>query len=187
MNRNALVPSLALLVWAAPALGQEPPEVEIPEVDPLPADVSTIDGIVTAFYEVISGPAGAPRDWGRDATLYLPGITFTPATVDAGTGAPRARTVAKEAWIRAADPWLVEHGFVEREIGRSVTRFGNVAHVWSAYAWESGDGETGRGVNGLHLYWDGERWWITHATWDDERAENPIPEAWIGDGAAGGP
>lgn len=176
MTRPLAALAPALLVAAAPALAQE---VEIPEVDPRPEDVATIDGIVTAFYEVISGPAGEPRDWARDATLYKPGITFTPVSVHPETGEPSASTIPKSQFIEQTDAWMVEHGFVEREIGRKVTRYGHVAHVWSAYEWETPDGETGRGVNGIHLFRDGERWWITHATWDRERPGNPIPEEWL--------
>ena len=43
-------------------------------------------------------------------------------------------------------------------------------------------GDTGRGINGLHLVHDGERWWITHATWDNETAERPIPAEYLPDG-----
>ncbi len=183
MIRTSFFVSLAAVcLFGLPALAQDAPPVEDLDVEPRPEDVSTIDGIVRAFYEVISGPPGQAREWGRDATLYLPGITFTPASVDPETGAPRARTIPKQEFIRDSDAWLVEHGFVEREIGRTMTRFGNVAHVWSAYEWETAGGETGRGVNGIHLFHDGDRWWITHATWDSEREGNPIPPEWI-DGA----
>lgn len=183
MIRSPFVVSLAAVcLLGLPALAQEAGPVEDPDVEPRPEDVSTVDGIVRAFYEVISGPPGQARDWARDATLYLPGVTFTPASVDAESGEPRARTIPKKAFIRGSDARLVEHGFVEREIGRSMTRFGNVAHVWSAYEWEAADGQSGRGVNGIHLFHDGDRWWITHATWDDEREGNPIPPEWI-DGA----
>jgi len=41
-----------------------------------PTDVATIEAIVRASYEVISGPAGTPRQWRRDSTLYGPGATF---------------------------------------------------------------------------------------------------------------
>ena len=178
MVRSLSTGLLAFVLAATPAFGQQPnerPEMEIPDVPPRPDDVTTIDGIVRAFYEVISGPPGEPRDWARDATLYLPGITFTPASLDPETGEPRARTISKNAFIRDVDAWMVEQGFVEREIGRTTSRFGNVAHVWSAYEWDTAEGESGRGVNGLHLFWDGERWWITHATWDAERPDDPIP------------
>lgn len=165
--KTALPLSLLLVLLVPTALdAQEAAEART-------ADVASIDGIVTAFYEVVSGPTGEPRDWERDATLYLPGVTFTPADVQ--DGAPVARTQAKDEWIAGANRFLVESGFVEREIHRVTRQFGNVAQVASAYEWETAAGETGRGVNFIHLFHDGERWWITHATWDSERPDNPIP------------
>jgi len=44
--------------------------------EPRPEDVETIDGIIKAFYEVISGAKGVPRQWKRDAALYLPETRF---------------------------------------------------------------------------------------------------------------
>ena len=44
-------------------------------VDSIPAaaaDVSSIDGIVAALYDVISGPAGQSRNWDRMRTLFIP-------------------------------------------------------------------------------------------------------------------
>jgi len=35
-------------------------------------------------------------------------------------------------------------------------------------------------VNYAQLYWDGNRWWIAAMVWDDERPDNPIPKAWLG-------
>lgn len=178
---RAIAPlAVALLALPTFARAQEPapPPLEIPEVEPLAADVETIDGIVAAFYDVISGPPGEPRQWGRDATLYLEPIFFTP-TSEGPDGTPRATTVDKATWATRADPFLVEEGFVEREIHRLVRRFGNIAQVWSTYEWETAGGETGRGINGIHLWHDGTRWWITHATWDAERAGNPIPPEFL--------
>ncbi|HEU0369761.1 MAG TPA: hypothetical protein VFR42_11145 [Candidatus Acidoferrum sp.] len=43
--------------------------VAIPPREPRPEDVSSIDGMVKAYYEVVSGPAEKDREWGRDATL----------------------------------------------------------------------------------------------------------------------
>jgi hypothetical protein len=41
----------------------------IPEANP--SDVASIDAIITAAYEVISGPAGKKRDWDRERSLFL--------------------------------------------------------------------------------------------------------------------
>ena len=68
-------------------------------------------------------------------------------------------------------------GFFEREIHRITRRFGNIAHVFSTYESRlTPDGPiTDRGINSLQLFWDGTRWWIASATWDEERPDNPIP------------
>lgn len=71
--------------------------------------------------------------------------------------------------------------FYEAEIHRVTQRFGNVAHVWSTYAWRRSDGGPveGRGINSIQLYHDGTRWWITAWIFDSERADNPIPPAFL--------
>lgn len=138
-------------------------------------DVRTIDGIMAAFYEIVSGPAGQPRDWSRDSTLYMPGVRFV--AMHERDGRPVARVMDHEAFARSSDTTIVPGGFYEQEIGRVERRFGNIAHVFSSYHYRrTPDGPVlGRGVNSLQLYWDGDRWWIASAIWDDERPDNPIP------------
>ena len=178
MDRTVLAVA-ALLIIASPTRAQEAPaHVDVPAVEPRPADVATIDGMVAAFYDVISGPVGQPRDWGRDATLYLEPMTFTIVSVDS-VGRPGARTISKQQFVDESDAFLVQSGFTEREIHRETREFGNIAHVWSTYEWTTADGRTGRGINGIDLFHDGERWWITHATWEPEREDNPIPAEYL--------
>lgn len=146
---------------------------------PLPGDVATIEGIVAAFYDVISGPAGQPRQWARDSTLYMAGAMFV--AMDVKDGKPVARFATPEQFRQATDRGFVAEGFFETEIGSQVERFGNVAQVRSVYETRRSEQGpvTGRGVNYLTLFWDGARWWIANAVWDDERPGNPIPAAWI--------
>jgi hypothetical protein len=167
-----LAAALALsFVAARPAGGQLP--------EPDAADVATIDGIVHAFYDVISGPAGMPRQWRRDSTLYMPGAMFV--ALGESNGKPTANPMSPEEFRRRTDASLVKNGFFEIELGRRVEQFGNVAQVRSVYEMRraAGDPPFGRGVNYLLLYWDGDRWWISGAVWDDERPDNPLPAAWI--------
>ena len=57
-------------------------------------------------------------------------------------------------------------------------RFGNVAHVFSAYelTMTSTDNKivTRHGVNSIQLFYDGARWFITSLVWDIERPGNPM-------------
>src|SRR5579864_1653281 len=81
---------------------------------PRPQDVSTIDGVVTAYYEVVSGPPGQRRDWARDRTLYIPGVKFV--AMSEKNGKPVAEVMSHDEYIHRVDGWLVENGFFEKEI-----------------------------------------------------------------------
>lgn len=170
-----LVMSLLAVLGSTGAVRAQSP---LPPADP--ADVGSIAAIVKASYEVISGPAGTPRQWRRDSTLYSPGALFIATSVNGGK--TRVRTMTPEQYRRASDARMVKEGVIEREIGSHVERFGNVAQVRSAYEIRrSEDGPVeARGVNYFSLYWDGSRWWISGMSWDDERPDNPIPPAWVG-------
>ena len=128
-----------------------------------------------AFYEVISGPAGAPRDWRRDSTLYSEGATFV--AMDVKDGKPVYAILTAEEYRRKTNASFVKNGFFETEIGSRIERFGNVAQVRSVYETRrvANGPLDGRGVNYLTVFWDGTRWWITGAVWDDERPDNPAP------------
>jgi hypothetical protein len=160
------------LAWPRMAWGQTPA--------PLPADVATIDGIVGAYYDVINGPPGAKRQWHRDSTLYMPGAMFV--AMQEANGRPAPARMTPEEFRQAVDSEFVALGFQETEIGRRVERFGNVALVRSVYETRrtAGGPLLGRGVNFLLLYWDGKRWWISSAVWDDERPGHTVPPSWIG-------
>ena len=152
--------------------------VSIPKIAADPKDVSTIDGIVKAFYETISGPKGTSRQWGRDRTLYMPEVRFVGMSEQSGK--IRVGTMSHNQYVNATNDNFVANGFTEREINRVVRRFGNTAHVYSTYEFTNDDrSETGRGVNSIELFWDGSRWWIAFASWDEERPDNPITKEFL--------
>ncbi len=142
-----------------------------------PEDVSSLDGIMDAFYDVISGPSGQKRDWARDRSLYIPGVKFVSMGVGKD-GKPVPEVMSHEEYVKRSEPFLMKEGFFEKEVHRVTKRFGNIAHVFSTYEWRNtADGPVGgRGVNSIELFWDGTRWWIAGAIWDSERKDNPIPK-----------
>jgi hypothetical protein len=152
--------------------------VEIAPAEANPADVSTIDGIIKAFYETISGGKGVARQWSRDKTLYMPDVRFVGMS-EAG-GKIRASVMNHTNYVNGSNEFFVAEGFQEREINRVVRKFGNLAHVFSTYEFSTESGkERGRGVNSIELFWDGARWWISAASWDEERPNNPIPKEFL--------
>ncbi len=54
-----------------------------------PADVASMDAIVSALYDVISGPRQQPRDWSRMRLLFAPGARVIPRTPTAAAWSRR--------------------------------------------------------------------------------------------------
>lgn len=149
MNASALcLLALAALLPAAATAQEARPE-----------DVGSIDGIIRAYYEVISGPAGEAADVARDRSLHHPRAWVAIAGVDSA-GAPTVRVVSLDAYHGSNAPRTA--GFWEWETDREVRRSGNMAHVWSSYASARTPGGEpfARGVNSITLFHDGRRWWI---------------------------
>jgi len=152
--------------------------VEVQPIDANPADVATLDGIIRAFYETISGGKGVARQWSRDRTLYIPDVRFV--SMSENSGQIRAGILNHQQYVNSTNESLVAEGFQEKEISRTVRRFGNIAHVFSTYEFSTESGkDRGRGVNSLELYWDGTRWWISAVSWDEERSNNPITKEFL--------
>lgn len=144
-----------------------------------PADVASIESILAALYDVISGPAGQPRDWNRLRSLFLPGGRLMPTGVRPG-GQVGIRILEVNDYIALSGPQLERVGFREREIAREVERFGHIAHVFSTY---EGRMETEptviRGINSIQLLNDGTRWWVVSVYWEAERPDNPLPPEYL--------
>lgn len=137
---------------------------------PRPSDVSSIEAILRASYEAISGPAGEPRDWDRFLSLFVPGARLMP--VISGEN-PRVRVLTPEDYIRRVEPIFVTEPFWERETSREVETIGRIAHVLSHY--ESLHDPKGPpfecGTNSIQLFNDGVRWWIVSIMWNTSRSE----------------
>jgi hypothetical protein len=145
-----------------------------------PADVKSIDAIVHAAYDAISGPAG-PRDWDRFYALFAPGARLIPTRRDS-TGAVHLEPATPQEFAHRADTYFATHPFYEGEIGREVNTFGAVTQVFSAYASRRGRDDAkpfARGINSFQLFNDGTRWYIVTIYWDDEHAGNTIPERYL--------
>lgn len=155
---------------------QKKVHVDRPIEEPRPEDVSTIEGIVKASYETISGGAGAPRQWGRDRTLFDPNSRSVALSVNPKTGAVQTHGTTEQEFADESDASIVRQGFTEHEIKHVIHRFGNVATVLSSYEGSDAAGKSKtRGVNIFQLYFDGKRWWILSMVWDEERPNNPLP------------
>jgi len=180
------LPALLLLAFAAPVFAATPPGSEPPAqpvVTTVPqakeADVATLEGLLAALYDVISGPAGQARDWNRMRSLFIPGGRMMPVggkTKDA----IGIRLMTVNDYVATSGPLLMDKGFHERELAKRVERFGNIAHVFSTYeAKIEKDNHTMRGINTLQLMHDGKRWWVVSLMWQAETPELKLPAEYL--------
>jgi hypothetical protein len=151
-----------------------------------PVDSASIDTIVAAAYDSISGPAGRKRDWNRLRSLFIPGARLIPTaqnpgkTTADGKIAPQVMDV--DGFIARVSDYVEANGFFEQEIARRIEQFGRIAHVWSTYESrrEANDPEPFmRGINSIQLFHDGKRWWIVSIYWQHETTDYPIPEKYL--------
>jgi len=149
-----------------------------------PADVESIDAIIAASYDVISGPAGKKRDWERERSLFAPGARLIPtATVPGETDVDLAPLVLDvEGYIARVEPLFEKEGFYEAEVTRSVEQFGQIAQAWSTYESRRDPSDAKpfmRGINSFQLFNDGKRWWILSIYWQHESTKYPLPAKYL--------
>ena len=159
--------------------GESPDPVKTPSADP--EDVRSIEAIIRASYETISGPAGQPRDWKRMHSLFLPG-SHSIRTGPLGEGRIGYKMMETDDFILQMNDWLVRNGFFETEIHSVVEQFGSIAHVFSTYESRRTREDPEpfmRGINSFQLFHDGTRWWIVNIIWRHEAPDLPIPEKYL--------
>lgn len=144
---------------------------------PLKEDVSTINGIMNATYEAVSGEAGEKRQWERDLSLHDPNAIYS-FSLENASGKLQQTTMSLKDFHKETDTMVAKTAFYENEINREIHVFGNIAHVWSTY--ETRLVKNGpvarRGINSIQLYYNEGRWWIISWTFDKEREDRKIPQ-----------
>jgi hypothetical protein len=169
------------LLVAAMLSAAIPPVLTAQAPGPRASDVASLDAIMAALYDVISGPAGQKRDWDRMRHLFVPGARLIPAVYQKDS-IPTLRELSVEDYIKNSGPWLEQNGFFEIEVARQVDRYGGVVHAFSTYESKRKADDAKpfmRGINSIQLFDDGKRWWIVTIFWEGERPSNPIPARYL--------
>ena len=192
------LPALAVMVCAiAVATAQEKQKPSpIPTPSPMPkqmmneipappaanpADVVSVDSIIAAVYDVISGPAGKKRDWDRMRSLFVPGARLIP-TGPRQAGGYGSRVLTVDEYIERASGIFEKEGFFEREAARQMEQFGQIAHAFSTYESRHAPDDAKpfqRGINSIQLMNDGKRWWIVTIFWEGEDEKTPLPDKYL--------
>ena len=186
---------LALILACTATIAQQPSAVPAPK--PLvgsiaahpdwpkarPEDVKSVDAILAALYDVISGPKGQARDWNRMRSLFIPDAQLIPSRINKDTQHVDAIVLSVDDYIARSSTTMTTNGFFEHSIHNQVEQFGNIAHIWSTY--ESRHASTdaqpfARGINSIQLLKSGDRYYIVQILWDNETPATPIPPEYLG-------
>ncbi len=142
-------------------------------------DTDSIDAIVKAVYESITFPEGEEPDMERFRRLFAPRASFIRITPE---GLVKTDTEGFISSFKERIRSGTLTSFSEAEISRRTNVYAHIAQVFSAYKKIINPHDRSnpvRGINSLQLYHDGERWWISTITWEDEQNDNPIPDEYL--------
>ncbi len=141
-------------------------------------DVGSLDAIIEALYDVISGPKEHKRDWDRFNSLFDDDARLIFASPDTASG---FQTRTPQGYREVAEGSFAANNFYETEISRDTEIYGNIAHVFSTYAGRrSPDGEPFlRGINSIQLAHKDGRWFIETIFWQGETDEFPLPAKYL--------
>jgi hypothetical protein len=149
---------------------------------PRASDVDSVEHILAALYDVISGPAHQARDWTRMRSLFVPEARLIPVRVTPASPGSDVLFLTIDDYIARAAPHFEADGFFEHGVHNEIAQFGNIVSVFSTY--ESRHNATGaapfaRGINSIQLLKDGSRYWIVDVYWDAERPGLVIPQKYL--------
>jgi len=137
-------------------------------------DVQTIDALMKASYEVVSGEKGAKRQWERDNYLHHQKAVYSYFDGELN----KQSTMTLQQFHKETDEMVFGTAFYESEVNREVRVFGNIAHVWSTYEtrFQKNGKVERRGINSIQLIFENNRWYIISWTFCGETDENKIPK-----------
>jgi len=163
-----------------PQQPQQPsPHHEPPTADP--KDVASVDAIVAALYDVISGPAGQKRDWNRMRSLFHPDSHMA-VILKLKDGSTRVVYLTVEDYVARSGPHLEAEGFFEQEIARKTDTFGDLVQVFSTYASKKAAADPQpfqRGINSIQLGRQQGRWYVLQIVWEAETDGGPLPAQYL--------
>lgn len=133
-------------------------------------DVTSIDAIINAYYDVVSGSSNEPWQFERDKYIHSKNAVITRFD---DNGNAESHTLEAEYIPMGLSP---KEDFYEKELKRIVSNYGNIAQVWSAFEIRT-DPETKsdiRGLNSIQLHFENGRWFIDSWTCEMETEKSAV-------------
>ncbi|MEO9869786.1 hypothetical protein [Ekhidna sp.] len=143
-------------------------------------DVTSIESIGKAYYEIVSGPIGQKRDFDRLRNLFHPQANLVYSFWSEEEQKNKLMPMGIEGYIEKLD-YLDKKGFFEEELYVSNESYGSITQSISTYKfWMEDKTAEGRGFTSYQYFYDGNRYWILSMLWMMESEKYPIPQALLG-------
>jgi hypothetical protein len=139
------------------------------------ARASEPKGAPAVIDTAISGPADKDRACMK--ALFIPEARLLFASIGAD-GAPGYT-------IRALDDWIARvqasgHARLEeKQLKSHIESYGNIAHLWSSYAFDSDGKQVARGLNSIEAIKEAGGWRVSALTVQEESATAPLPKQYL--------
>lgn len=133
-------------------------------------DVKSIAAIINAYYDVVSGLSSEPWEFERDKYIHSENAVIT--RLDENGNAESHTLEAEYIPIGL----LPKGDFFEKELKRKVSKYGNIAQVWSAFEIRTDPNTESdiRGLNSVQLHYENGRWWIDSWTCEMESEKSAV-------------
>lgn len=133
-------------------------------------DVKSIDAIINAYYDVVSGSSSEPWEFERDKYIHSKNAVITRLDEN---GKAESHTLEAEYIPIGLSP---KEDFYEKELKRTVSKYGNIAQVWSAFEIRTNPKTESniRGLNSIQLHYENGRWFIDSWTCEMESEKNNL-------------
>jgi len=140
------------------------------KTDKYAVDVKSIDEIITAYYDVVSGSSDEPWEFERDKYIHSKNAFITRLDEN---GEAETHTLEAEYIPIGLSP---KEDFYEKELKRKVSKYGNMAQVWSAFEIRTDPNIESdiRGLNSIQLHYENGRWFIDSWTCEMESEKSPV-------------
>ena len=133
-------------------------------------DVKSVDAIINAYYDVISGSSSEPWEFERDKYIHSKNAFITRLDVN---GKAETHSLEAEYIPIGLSP---KEDFYEKELKRTVSKYGSIAQVWSAFEIRTDPNTESniRGLNSVQLHYEKGRWFIDSWTCEMESEKNSV-------------
>lgn len=138
-------------------------------------DVKSIEAIINAYYEVISGSSDDPWQFERDKFLHSENAVIIRLDEN---GKAEVHSLEAEYIPMGLNP---REDFYEHELKRIVSKYGNIAQVWSAFEIRTAPETPSaiRGLNSIQLHYANGRWYIDSWTAQMESKQNTLVQEFM--------